>query len=123
MCARYLVWRTRRLERADDHPETAMLTTSIIQANPIMEAFGNACTARNTNSSRFGKCVRLGLDSNTGVLLGGQVCPSPRSPRRCRHKLLRTHTAARLRTPPHASASLRKPPLARAPATGAHVPP
>ena len=38
-----------------------------------MEAFGNAATSRNSNSSRFGKCVRLGLDANTGSLLGGQV--------------------------------------------------
>jgi hypothetical protein len=69
----YLVWRTRRLEPTKAQTETTMLTTSIIQANPMMEAFGNACTARNSNSSRFGKCVRLGLDSNSGVLLGGQV--------------------------------------------------
>ena len=35
--------------------------------------FGNACTSRNSNSSRFGKCVRLGLHGTTGQLLGGQV--------------------------------------------------
>ena len=33
-----------------------------------------ACTSRNSNSSRFGKCVRLGIDaSHSGALLGGQV--------------------------------------------------
>ncbi len=51
----------------------ARLTTSILQANPLMEAFGNACTSRNSNSSRFGKCVRLALDAERGCLLGGQV--------------------------------------------------
>ena len=83
----YLVWRTRRsamTAAAADGASAAggnggaaasgaRLTTSIIQANPLMEAFGNACTSRNSNSSRFGKCVRLALDPSRGGLLGGQV--------------------------------------------------
>ncbi|CAE6396195.1 unnamed protein product, partial [Rhizoctonia solani] len=45
-------------------PSRILLKEQILQANIIIEAFGNARTARNANSSRFSKFVRIGFTKN-----------------------------------------------------------
>uniref|UniRef100_A0A915JUY7 Myosin-3 n=1 Tax=Romanomermis culicivorax TaxID=13658 RepID=A0A915JUY7_ROMCU len=59
-------------KKSDGGPKQASLEEQIVQTNPVLEAFGNAKTVRNNNSSRFGKFIRTHFNQ-AGKLAGGDI--------------------------------------------------
>lgn len=74
MSAKHIIWQIIELSTAGQasDTDTHTLEDRIVQVSPLLEAFGNAQTIMNDNSSRFGKYTRL-LFNEDGAAMGVQI--------------------------------------------------